>query len=51
MLGLTPGKNSPKKKNLMFALSVIDSILKDSDQKKITLDQYLVASSREHKGT
>ena len=42
MPGLTPGKTSPKKKNLMFARSVIDSLLKDSDQKKITPDQVVI---------
>lgn len=39
---LTPGKIFPKKKNLMFALNVIDSLLRDSDQKKITPEQVVV---------
>jgi hypothetical protein len=42
MPGLRPGKMSPKKKNLILALNVIDSLLKDSDQKKISPDQVVI---------
>ena len=42
MPGLTPGKITAKKNNQMFALNMIDSLLKNSDQKKITPDQVVI---------
>ena len=42
MPGLKPGKISSKKNNQMFALNMIDSLLKDADQKKITPDQVVI---------
>ena len=42
MPGLTSGKIFSKKNNQMFALNMIDSLLKDSDQKKITPDQVVI---------
>ena len=42
MPGLKPGKISSKKNNQMFALNMIDSLLKDSDQKKISPDQVVI---------
>lgn len=42
MSGLIPGKIFSKKNNQMLALNMIDSLLKDSDQKKITPDQVVI---------
>ena len=42
MPGLTPGTISSKKNNQIFALNMIDSLLKESDQKKITPDQVVI---------
>ena len=42
MPGLTPGKISPPKNKQMFALNMIDSLLKDSDRKKITPGQVVI---------
>jgi len=42
MSGLIPGKIFSKKNNQMLALNMIDSLLKDSDQKKLAPDQVAI---------